>query len=218
MTLTIGYLYYDLMNLYGESGNIKALKNELENQGIKVIIKKLSIDDEIDFKRLDFIYMGTGTKNNMGINLNDLKKYKKEIENAIKDDKFFLITGNAVSLFSKENFKLFSYEIINQDKRYVGEVVKKCGFINKDIYGFYNHDGMMINNTTPLFQDEGFLYNNFYATFIIGPILIRNPEFLKYIIKKLIKTKDINFKFKRFNLKLEEQAYQEFIKFKERKK
>ena len=218
MTLTIGYLYYDLMNLYGESGNIKALKNELENQGIKVIIKKLSIDDEIDFKRLDFIYMGTGTKNNMGIVLNDLKKYKKEIENAIKDDKFFLITGNAVSLFSKENFKLFSYEIINQDKRYVGEVVKKCGFINKDIYGFYNHDGMMINNTTPLFQDEGFLYNNFYATFIIGPILIRNPEFLKYIIKKLIKTKDINFKFKRFNLKLEEQAYQEFIKFKERKK
>ena len=38
MTITITHLYYDLLNLYGEQGNIKALKNYLENMGIKVKI------------------------------------------------------------------------------------------------------------------------------------------------------------------------------------
>ena len=41
MEITIGHLYYDLMNLYGESGNIKVLTYQLEKQNIKVNVKKL---------------------------------------------------------------------------------------------------------------------------------------------------------------------------------
>ena len=43
MKISIGYLYYDLLNLYGDSGNIKTLKYHLEEQGIKVDIKNISI-------------------------------------------------------------------------------------------------------------------------------------------------------------------------------
>ena len=39
MTITIAYLYYNLLNLYGENGNIKMIKKILEKQGINVIIK-----------------------------------------------------------------------------------------------------------------------------------------------------------------------------------
>ena len=44
MKITIGYLYYDLLNLYGDSGNIKTLKYHLEEQGINVEIKNLTIN------------------------------------------------------------------------------------------------------------------------------------------------------------------------------
>ena len=36
-TIHIAYLYFDILNLYGESGNIKALKKEFENQGVKTV-------------------------------------------------------------------------------------------------------------------------------------------------------------------------------------
>ena len=57
MTIRIAHLYYDIMNLYGEIGNIKVLRYHLEEQGIKVIIDNLSINDEIDFNKA-YVYAG----------------------------------------------------------------------------------------------------------------------------------------------------------------
>ncbi len=101
MEITIGHLYYDLMNLYGESGNIKVLTYQLEKQNIKVNIKKLSIKDEINFDELDLIYIGSGTLNNQKLVLNDILKYKNDIYKYYNNNKFFLITGNAIELFGK---------------------------------------------------------------------------------------------------------------------
>ena len=50
MKLTIAYLYYDLLNLYGEKGNLKEIIKELENQQIDYEIKYLSINDSLIFK------------------------------------------------------------------------------------------------------------------------------------------------------------------------
>ena len=74
MNITIGHLYYDILNLYGESGNVLALKYALEQQGINVHIKELTITDELDFTDLDFIYIGSGTEDNLMLALDDLKK------------------------------------------------------------------------------------------------------------------------------------------------
>ena len=38
MKINILHLYYDLMNLYGENGNVLCLKKYLENQNIDVTI------------------------------------------------------------------------------------------------------------------------------------------------------------------------------------
>ena len=84
MNIKVAHLYYDLMNLYGESGNVKALKMQLEGQGIKTTIKFLTIDDDLNFKDYDIVYIGSGTENNQKIVLNHLLKYKKDIEDAIE--------------------------------------------------------------------------------------------------------------------------------------
>ena len=46
MKLIIGYLYGDLMNIYGDTGNIIALKKRCEWRGIEVVIKNISLGDE----------------------------------------------------------------------------------------------------------------------------------------------------------------------------
>ena len=42
--MNINCIYYDLLNLYGDDGNIKALNQRLTNQGIKVNIDYISFN------------------------------------------------------------------------------------------------------------------------------------------------------------------------------
>ncbi|UKI28487.1 MAG: hypothetical protein L6V78_06125 [Clostridium sp.] len=80
MKVKIAHLYYDLMNLYGEQGNIIALKESLKNQNIETEIDLLSIGDDINFKDYDIFYIGTGSKESLLLTLEDIKKYTKDIK------------------------------------------------------------------------------------------------------------------------------------------
>lgn len=222
MEITIGHLYYDLMNLYGEIGNIKVLTYHLKNQGIKVNIKNLSIDDDINFDELDLIYIGSGTNNNQLLVLNDILKYKEDINKYYNDNKFFLITGNAIELFGEqiididnnvhEGLKLFDYYTKENKKRIVNEVYIPSLFTKENILGFNNHFGSIYKDNIKL--DNKFIFNNnFYGTYTLG-LLPRNPSFTKYFIKQLIINKNKKFKIKGFNFKLDKKAYTDFIAFK----
>lgn len=222
MEITIGHLYYDLMNLYGEIGNIKVLTYHLKNQGIKVNIKNLSIDDDINFDELDLIYIGSGTNNNQLLVLNDILKYKEDINKYYNDNKFFLITGNAIELFGEqiididnnvhEGLKLFDYYTKENKKRIVNEVYIPSLFTKDNILGFNNHFGSIYNDNIKL--DNKFIFNNnFYGTYTLG-LLPRNPSFTKYFIKQLIINKNKKSKIKDFNFKLDKKAYTDFIAFK----
>lgn len=222
MEITIGHLYYDLMNLYGEIGNIKVLTYHLKNQGIKVNIKNLSIDDNINFDELDLIYIGSGTNNNQLLVLNDILKYKEDIHKYYNDNKFFLITGNAIELFGEkiididnnihEGLKLFDYYTKENKKRIVNEVYIPSLFTKDNILGFNNHFGSIYKDNIKL--DNKFIFNNnFYGTYTLG-LLPRNPSFTKYFIKQLIINKNKKFKIKDFNFKLDKKAYTDFIAFK----
>lgn len=212
--MNIAYLYHDLLNLYGDSGNVLALKKNLEDQKIKVNISYLSINDKLDFSKYDITYIGSGTENNLKIAFEHLKKYKKDIKNNIENNKFFFITGNSIELFGKEYLNIFNYNIVKPGNRLKGETIVKSDFIKQNIIGFQNQENYINNIEYPLFKEikkidnypidyEGIHYKNFYGTYIIGPILIRNPELLKYIIKTLS-----NKKLKGLNLTLDKKAYE----------
>lgn len=231
--ITIAHLYYDLMNLYGESGNVKALLKALESLGLEVTVKLVSIDDELHFDEYDFIYMGTGTEENQKLVLSHLRKYKSDIKSAWQKNTYFLMTGNALELFGKEiifnnNLKeegigLFPFTTKIENFRIVDEALMKCDFLKNPVLGFQNHAGMIEKIDNPLFNVlkgtgykpnvnvEGIHVENFFGTYLIGPLLIRNPEILKYFCGKLIEQKKLTVE-KELDLSLEEKAYYEFMK------
>ena len=86
MKIVIAYLYYDLLNLYGEKGNLKEIIKELKNQDINYEIKYLSINDDLKFENYDLVIMNAGTENNQEIVIKHLKKYKKELKKAIENN------------------------------------------------------------------------------------------------------------------------------------
>ena len=87
MKIKIAHLYYDLLNLYGENGNVRALEKFFKNQGVETEIHFLTKDDKISFKKYDIYYMGMGTEENQKIVIEDIKKYKKDIKEAINNNK-----------------------------------------------------------------------------------------------------------------------------------
>lgn len=234
MSFTILYLYYDLLNLYGESGNLKILKNHLTKQGLNVKILYLTIKDDLDFTKYDLIIMSAGTDNNQLVILKHLLKYKRDIIKAIENNKFFLITGNALNLFGKyiltknqEKIKcldIFDFVAAQFNERTVNDALFFDKETNDYIIGFQNQntklikeekyslfdviigDGIFINTKV-----EGVHFNNFYGTYLIGPILARNPKFTENFVRKLILNKNPNFKFKNFDFKFEIDAYEEYF-------
>lgn len=221
MKINILCLYYDLMNLYGDTGNIKVLKYHLDELNIKYTIDYKSIKDKLEIKKYDLILLGASTEENRDLCLKHLLKYKKDIKEYIENNKFFLATGNSVSLFGKilyneKALNIFDFETERSKERISKEVILENN-ICKPIYGFMNHQDIIKNNKNYLFNEEGIKYKNFYGTQVLGPILSRNPEFLKYFLEELIKSKDKNFKLPKINTTLNEKAYNEFIEFKKTK-
>lgn len=229
--VNIAHLYYDILNLYGESGNIKALKMHLEDQGLKVNIHFLTIKDKIEFNKFDLVYISSGTEESLKIVIEDILKYQKDIKEYIENNKFFLVTGNALNMFGKymkednaliKTLETFNYYVKEEKFRMVDECIFKSSFIKEPIIGFQNINTTLKDNDKYMFdvvkgigsypnsKTEGVNYKNFYGTYLLGPLLVRNPIFLEYFIKKLVKNKYKDFKFKKMNLKLDLKAYNNF--------
>ena len=100
--LKILYLYPDMLELYGDYGNIQVLKYRLEKRGFNCIVDTYSIGDEKpDFKSYDMIFAGGGADNEQSILSEDLIKYKEEIKEAENEGVFFLLICGAYQLFGK---------------------------------------------------------------------------------------------------------------------
>lgn len=224
-TIKIAHLYYDLMNLYGETGNIKALKKFIERQGEEAEIHFLTIDDDIDFMAYDFYYIGAGSESNQRIVLEDLMKYKDDVKSAIEKGKMFLATGNTMELFGQK-IKLqsgedipclgvFDYQACEQEKRLVSEI--RYIYENlpegkgRDILGFKNCSCNILHNKNRMFGfPNNINYKNFYGMDFVGPVLIRNPYFTDMLLKKIFESKKMNYK--EDDSSIEYKAYHEYLR------
>lgn len=228
MKIKIAHLYYDLLNLYGEQGNVLALKNAFKKQGITAGVDLLSINDKINFSKYDIFYMGMGSEENLLLVLEDIKKYKKELKDVIQKGKYFIATGNSQELFGKfiemlgQKYKalaIFDYYAKENPKRIVGEAFMEFKDLSP-IIGFQNRLSYIINDSNHhLFNVlkghadnnqsvyEGFNKNNFFGTHLLGPLLIRNPHFTNYIVKEILKDK-----YQETESDFEDDAYQEYLK------
>lgn len=227
MKIKILHLYYDIMNLYGEYANILLLQKHLVDQGADVTIDKKTLNDNINFKDYDFIFIGEGTEKNRNVILNDIRKYKDEIKKYIDSNKFILMTGITYEILGKtidndEALGIFDFRTISTKNRITSDVILDSSCFNEKTIGFINTSSKVVENTYPLFKiikisgeseekidfiNEGLHYKNTFATFITGPILVRNPHILKYFVISLCKEKNKNFIYQDIEYKDESDSY-----------
>lgn len=207
--MRIIHLFADLCNLYGDYGNVCALKRALENKGQTVEVEYQSIDDTIDVSGADIVFIGSATERNQKVALNYLQGYKDNIKTALDNGTVILATGNSFEMFGQsvtdcdgvkhEGLSFFPYETVEGKDRIVTDSLCDTSLCGGDIIGFVNKASLTTGATSPLFDvkqgsgngkddsEEGVHYGNFYGTHLIGPVLIRNSQLCEYFADMLIK-------------------------------
>lgn len=86
-SITIGWLYPDLMSTYGDRGNIIALTRRLEWRGIEAIIKPITVETSLsELRASDLLFMGGAQDRQQTIVAQDLQKKKKVLSHMIEDN------------------------------------------------------------------------------------------------------------------------------------
>lgn len=203
--MKIEILYSELCNLFGDLANIRYLEKCLP----KAKFIYTSINDEPTFihDKVNLVYMGPMSENTQELVINKLSKYKKEIKANIKNNTNFLVTGNAIEVFGKyieneDGTKIEGLGIFNvwskrdMNRRYNTLVLGN--FNDIEMVGFKSQFTQMYGDDSKCFIDvkrgtglnkqslkEGVKDHNFIGTYLLGPILIINPLFTKYLLSKM---------------------------------
>lgn len=213
MELNICHLYPDLLNVYGDIGNILILKHRAEERNIVVNVSNISLKDEFIGDNYDIVFFGGGQDYEQSIVSKDLIEIKKEeINNYINKGKVFLTICGGYQLLGKyyttpEGEKLEGLGILDiytdgGDTRFIGNTVVKNEKTNETYVGFENHSGRTyINGLKPLGKVikgygnngidgyEGCIYKNTYGTYFHGSFLSKNPELADRLIKTALEIK-----------------------------
>ena len=211
MELKIAHLYPELLNLYGDRGNIISLKKRAQWRGIDVEIKEYTLNDEIDFINTDILFIGGGSDREQLLVCEKLKKIKDDFKMYVESNGVVVAICGGYQLLG--NYYKMKDEIISGleildiytesgEGRLISNVVVNADFLDKPIVGFENHGGRtFINNHSPLGKViygngnngkdnfEGVIYKNVIGTYLHGPLLPKNPHLCDYIIKKALQNK-----------------------------
>lgn len=202
--IKIEVLFSEVCNLYGDLFNIKYLQKSIKE--VECVYTSLTDEPKFVAEDVDLIYMAPMTEKTQEIVIQKLKPYKDRIKELIEKNKVFLLTGNAFEVFGKyieneDGTKIDGLDIIpTYAKRrmmnrfnslFLGKIedIKIVGFKaqfsmgygdNSNNYVFESIKGSGINKES---KYEGYRVNNFIGTYLLGPILVLNPYFTKYILK-----------------------------------
>lgn len=237
MELNICHLYPDLLNVYGDVGNILILKNRAEVRDIKVNIINVSLNDEFNKDDYDIVFFGGGQDYEQSIVSKDLISNKKEqLSSYIEEGKVLIAICGGYQLLGKyyttpTGEKLEGLGILNiyteaGDTRFIGNTAIYNEEWDETYVGFENHSGRTyINDLKPLGkclhgygnngQDEyeGCVYKNTYCTYFHGSLLSKNPELSDRMIKNALELKYGNITLSPLDDTLEINAKQSVLKF-----
>lgn len=211
MNLKIAHLYPELLNLYGDRGNIISLKKRAEWRGIDVEVKEYKLADEIDFENIDILFIGGGSDREQLLVCQRLKEIKKDFKNYVENNGVVTAICGGYQLLGKyykmkeetvEGLDILDIYTESGEGRLIGNVVIETEFLDRPIVGFENHGGRTYienhnslgkvvygNGNNDNDKAEGVLYKNVIGTYLHGPLFPKNPHLCDYIIKKALQNK-----------------------------
>lgn len=215
MQLNIAFIYADLMNIYGDRGNIIVLKQRCNWRGIEVTVDNPTVGDVLDTDKYDLYFFGGGQdQQQVAVSADLMKDGKGQRLRAALDD-------GAASLSICGGYQLLGhyYQPHNGEKlpgigffnaiskaeadRYIGNVVVESEMFGT-LVGFENHSArtyLQDESNRPLGrivvgkgnngQDrlEGAVFKSSIGCYLHGSVLPKNPQIADWLIERALQRK-----------------------------
>lgn len=211
MKITIGHLYPDLLNLYGDRGNIQCLLKRCQWRGIEAEAIPYELDDQIDFAKLDIVLLGGGSDREQMLVCEKLREIRADFKEYVEQDGVVIAICGGYQLLGKyydtDKGRITGLELVDMyteqgEGRLISNIVLESGLFDMPVVGFENHGGRtFIGENQPLGKVlygsgndgksgyEGVVYKNVVGTYLHGPLLPKNPQLADYLISRALAKK-----------------------------
>ena len=211
MKITIGHLYPDLLNLYGDRGNIACMMKRCQWRGIEAEMIEFNTGDEIDFCGLDIVLLGGGSDREQAIVCQNLLRIRDQFQEYVEDDGVVIAVCGGYQLLGRyyktddgmiEGLNLVDIYTEQEEGRLIDNIVLQSELADMPVVGFENHGGRTyINDNKPFGKVlygsgndgksgyEGVVYKNVIGTYLHGPLLPKNPQICDYLIQRALERK-----------------------------
>ena len=209
-SLKIAHLYPIEMNIYGDTGNVLALRKRLEWRGIEADIVPVEIGEELPAD-IDLLVSGGGQDRGASTVEDDLITRKSVLQSMHDDGVTMLLVCGTYQLFghrfvTHKNEEILGIGVLDVetfagDERLIGNITTQTDF--GPMVGYENHSGLTYvgKSAKPLGRvtsgagnngldaSEGAYSNNVFGTYLHGPILPKNPQFADELILRALERK-----------------------------
>ncbi|MFZ5596679.1 MAG: type 1 glutamine amidotransferase [Bacillota bacterium] len=207
-------MYPDLLNLYGDRGNIIALARRCQWRGIQVKMHRVNIGEKVNFGEMDFVFLGGGSDREQNLMARDLMQKSEHLREAIEGGLVVLAICGGYQLLGKY-YRTLEGEVIpglgmldlyteGGRDRLIGNIALEINLdgVVRRITGFENHSGRTyIGNLEPFGlvlaghgnngedKTEGARYKNVFCSYLHGPLLPKNPAITDHLILQALRRK-----------------------------
>ena len=216
MELKIAHLYPDVLNLYGDGGNIMCLQKRLVWRGLGASVARLPLGSRESLSGFDLVFIGGGQDFEQQVLLEDLHRGRAdEIRAAANDGVVFLticggyqMMGHYYETFDGQRcdfIGLLDLCTIGAKQRMIGNYKFRCtdSAGGSVVVGFENHSGRttLAPGLEPLGtvlsgfgnngedKTEGAHWKNVFGTYSHGPMLPKNPAFCDMLLSTALARK-----------------------------
>ncbi len=202
--MTIEVLFPELCNLYGDLSNIRYLKACVPEA--EVILTDNQTAPCFTERKVDLVYIGSMAEQGQAMAIRQLQPHLDCLRERINQEMAMLVTGNAMELLGThvqedgkriEMLGLFPYhaerDMENRhNSMFLGqfEEIPIVGYKSQfsSLHGEFPGPFIQVRGgfgNTLKDKSEGYRYKNLFATYLLGPFLVLNPLFTKYLLRLL---------------------------------
>ena len=208
--IVIAHMFPDLLNLYGDGGNVRILSERLAWRGIPVQVKRVEYGESVDLGDVDLVFLGGGPDREQKLASAELMRMKDELAAYVNEDGPVLAICGGYQILGK-TWLLGDEEVPGLDivgietrrpgtsaDRLIDNIVLSSPLATHPVVGYENHAGRTYlaegvkpfgavvssvghgNNDAD--KADGALYLKVLGTYLHGPLLSKNPEIADWLL------------------------------------
>src|SRR5690242_9746592 len=213
MTIVVGHLYPDYLNIYADRGNIAVLARRAAWRGHDLDVRAVSVGHPVEPGEHDLLYVGGGQDREQALVAEDLAAKAEGVRAAVDGGAAVLAVCGGYQLLGRSyrafhgadlpGIGLFPLETLAGERRMIGDVLLECELepgIVRTLAGFENHAGRthLDAGASPLGRVvagfgndgesgfEGCRVGRAVGTYLHGPLLPRNPWFADWVLTQAL--------------------------------